>query len=213
MGTSVEWDYFLSIEEDFIGTIPFVELCSANASTYSTQYAKILLAAASETDTVLKHLCKAIDRDCGVNNEQGYRQFLVKDRKFPLHAVKVAPLRFEFPSVPWNTYVFDNPKTPEWWTAYNKLKHHLDEGFCEATLRNSFDAICGLFASLLFLYEQKGLTVLSPAPRLIDIGEGFRIKRTRLMRTEETALLFINNLSEDRKKAFDSSELISDDSF
>ena len=56
MTTSVEWDYFLSIEEDFIRTIPFVEPREGNFDTYSTQYAKILLAAASETDTVLKRL-------------------------------------------------------------------------------------------------------------------------------------------------------------
>lgn len=61
MAYSVEWNYFPTIEEDFIKTIPFVEPSKDNFDTYSTQYAKILLAAASETDTILKRLCKAID--------------------------------------------------------------------------------------------------------------------------------------------------------
>ena len=33
MTTSVEWDYFLSIKEDFIRTIPFVEPREGNFDT------------------------------------------------------------------------------------------------------------------------------------------------------------------------------------
>lgn len=203
MTTSVEWDYFLSIEEDFIRTIPFVEPREGNFDTYSTQYAKILLAAASETDTVLKRLCKTIDPSCRKKSEQGYREFLVKGKRVPLLNAKAKSLRFGLSSTPWASYDFDNPQTPEWWTAYNKVKHHLDEGFRRATLRNTFDAMCGLFVSLLFLYETEGLLQLSPAPRLLDVEEGFRAKRTRLISTEETALLLIANLPDDRRKLFE----------
>lgn len=104
MTTSVEWDYFLSIEEDFIRTIPFVEPREGNFDTYSTQYAKILLAAASETDTVLKRLCKTIDPSCRKKSEQGYREFLVKGKRVPLLNAKAKSLRFGLSSTPWASY-------------------------------------------------------------------------------------------------------------
>lgn len=52
----VEWDCLLSIEEDFMDTFQYVEPCETNMDVHSIRFAKILLAAASETDTVLKRL-------------------------------------------------------------------------------------------------------------------------------------------------------------
>ncbi len=199
MEYSVEWNYFLTIEEDFIKTIPFVEPSKDNFDTYSTQYAKILLAAASETDTILKRLCKAIDPSCKKRSEQSYREFLVKEHKVPLYAAKTKILQYNLSSAPWESYEFEKPETPDWWTAYNKVKHHLDKGFEKATLKNALCSICGLFVSILFLSEKEGVEYLSSAPRLIDIESGFEAKRTRLTSTEETALLLINNLPEERK--------------
>lgn len=165
MTYSVEWNYFLTIEEDFIKTIPFAEPSENNFDTYSTQYAKILLAAASETDTILKRLCKAIDPSCKKRSEQSYREFLVKEHKVPLYAAKTKILQYNLSSAPWESYEFEKPETPDWWTAYNKVKHHLDEGFKKATLKNALCSICGLFVSILFLSEKEGGRIpLSCAP-------------------------------------------------
>lgn len=110
MAYSVEWNYFLTIEEDFIKTIPFVEPSKDNFDTYSTQYAKILLAAASETDTILKRLCKVIDPSCKKRSEQSYREFLAKKHEAPLYAAKAKILQYNLSSAPWANYEFKSPK-------------------------------------------------------------------------------------------------------
>ena len=51
------WNYFLSIEKDFIRTIDFVHLDAANAGAFSNEYAKLILLLGSEIDVVAKMLC------------------------------------------------------------------------------------------------------------------------------------------------------------
>lgn len=197
----MEWDYFLSIEEDFIRTIPYVEPCEKNFDAHSIKYAKILLAAASEADAVLKRLCRVI-ADQDVKGERCYRDTLIKECNVPLQAVTVGAFRYGMSAIPWDSYNPSNPRTPDWWSAYNKVKHRLDEGYEEATLKNAFHSICGLFVALLFLYRAEGYKHLSPAPELLTIESGFWTKRTRLLGADEPALLIIDNLPEERKACF-----------
>jgi hypothetical protein len=46
------WSYYVSLEDDLIETGRYVEICEDNFDTYSTQFTRLLLAAASEVDVV-----------------------------------------------------------------------------------------------------------------------------------------------------------------
>ena len=58
---SLHWDYFLSLEEDLLRSVRFVEPVEDNFGTYSTEFAGVILGAASEVDVVLKLLCREVN--------------------------------------------------------------------------------------------------------------------------------------------------------
>ena len=189
----VEWDYFLSIEEDFMDTFQYVEPCEMNMDVHSIRFAKILLAAASETDTVLKRLCKTLDGGCSARSEQGYRNELILRHGLPFSKVKVVATRYCLEMRPCQNWAAANPKTPYWWTAYNKVKHQLDANCCDASLRNAFRSLCGLFAALLFPYEAEGVEVVDPAPKLLMIGSGIPVRNDMMIGTAQRVLIFEEN--------------------
>lgn len=49
------WQYFLALEDDLVHTTRYVE--PAQRDVYSLEYAKIILLAGSEIETVLRQLC------------------------------------------------------------------------------------------------------------------------------------------------------------
>jgi hypothetical protein len=55
------WNYFKSIEADLEACSRYVEFTAANFHTYSVEFARIIMAAGSEIDTVAKELCRQID--------------------------------------------------------------------------------------------------------------------------------------------------------
>lgn len=58
-------------------------------------------------------------------------------------------------------------KSPLWWTAYNKVKHHRHTDFERATLKNFLNAVAGLFVAVVHLYPEQARGGEShPAARL-----------------------------------------------
>ena len=54
------WEYFLAIESDLENCCRYVEFSSDNYGTYSIEFARIIMAASAEFDTLAKNLCQAI---------------------------------------------------------------------------------------------------------------------------------------------------------
>ena len=61
------WEYFLSLESDLEDCSKYVEFTSTNYKTYSIEFAKIILLASAEFDTVAKELCKIINPNINLN--------------------------------------------------------------------------------------------------------------------------------------------------
>lgn len=59
--TIPHWNYFLALEHDLEILSRYVEFEERNFDCFSIESARILLAAASETDVVCKMICKSID--------------------------------------------------------------------------------------------------------------------------------------------------------
>jgi hypothetical protein len=80
--------------------------------------------------------------------------------------------RYPFPVKPWSFWKpgLTNKFSPQWWDAYNLVKHRRDQNFHEANQANVLNGLSGLFALLLYLYRSVDRIELQPFPRLLDFG-------------------------------------------
>jgi len=149
------WSYYFSLEDDLMETNRYVEICEDNFDTYSTQFTRLLLAAASEVDVVAKMLCKQIDPHGKPKNIDDYRRVIVP--AFPaILAIQMGiewnPLRIK----PWESWARSTPTNPDWWCAYNGVKHERNANFKDGNLRNALAAIASLYCLVRHLEEDKG---------------------------------------------------------
>ncbi len=169
---SNHWNYFLALDADVVRLSRYLEPTEHNFNAHSIELSRILLVAASEIDVVAKMMCVKIDENSKANNMDQYRkEILLNDSRIADTHVHVPRYRLSFK--PWEEWA--KGKNPQWWKAYNNVKHQRHIHFAEANLNNSLNAVAGLFVLLLFYYRnesQNGL--LSPDPTLLRAGEPFK---------------------------------------
>ena len=150
------WQYCLSIERNLEKTLDFVDISFNNKTTYSFEYAKIIMLACSEIDMLCRLLCKAIDPSTDFDDTstrsgdiKEYAKIILP--KFPritsfelsgLNGVKYKP--FE-------NWILNPYSSPEWWFAYNKVKHYRHVEFEKATQSNAFYSVAGMIVLNLYL--------------------------------------------------------------
>lgn len=149
--TFATWRYFLSLEDQFIRTLDYVDLSPDNSKTYSNEFAKLLLLAGSEVDVVAKQLCAQENPDWKREDIRDYAACIndAFDRK--LHT---QPVRFPYhlgERFPWKTWGNPEPTSPKWWRAYNNVKHERDKHFPDANQENVVEAMCGLLVLIKYL--------------------------------------------------------------
>ena len=164
---SQQWYYFLSIERDFIRTIDFVELHPDNNKTFSNEYAKLLLLIGSEVDVVAKLLCNKVASGQKAANIENYKAILTR-RFVGIHSVEIKIPRYSTERRPWLMWDPSVGESPDWWGAYNRVKHQRDIHYAGASQNNTISALCGLFALLLYLHSEDDH--LQPYPELLDNG-------------------------------------------
>jgi hypothetical protein len=164
------WEYFLALESDLEATARFVEMRPENYEVFSIEYARLLLAAASEVDVLCKRLCKVVDPNSTPRNITDYRRAI--NRAYPqFHTIEVIIPRFELSLHPWRAWVGDN--NPSWWASYNKIKHSRDIYYQQANLQNVLDSLAGLFVVVLYLHKAEKINEkLYPYPRLLSLHRG-----------------------------------------
>lgn len=163
------WNYFLSIERDFVNTLEFVELDDANASTFSDAFAKLLLLIGSEVDVVAKMLCESVAPTTKAKNIVDYRDVLTGH--FPgIATVEMDIPKFRTSRRPWESWGASPSASPVWWTAYNDIKHERDKHIPKASQGNVLCALCGLMALLLYLYPED--QDFRTYPQLLDYDLG-----------------------------------------
>ena len=138
----LHWRYFLSLEADVVRLSRFIEFSNQNFPAFSVELARLILGVGSEVDVVAKQLCKAADAASKPRTMDDYRRVL-----------RAAHPRIEqFLSFgPWRNW--QNDQNPNWWRAYNQVKHHRDKRFGEANLENTLSALAGLLVLVLHLYS------------------------------------------------------------
>ncbi len=151
-----EWEYFLALEADLERCTRFVEFDQRNLSTFSIEFAKLLLAAGSEVDVLAKVICDKLDPAAPAGNIDQYRACIMAHRPAFADAQVTISRYFSAPFTPWATWkpaAVGSPTNPPWWGSYNKVKHERNTYFDQATLGNVLNAFAGYFAALLTCLE------------------------------------------------------------
>ena len=169
----IHWRYFLALEEDLLRISRFIEFTDENYSTFSIELASILLGASAEVDIVAKQLCKKIKTGKKADNIKQYTDQL--GPALPKIGEFIVELpRFGLRLNPWENWTLTHRKSPLWWTAHNNVKHNRHTYFDEANLKNTLNAVAGLYVLVLYLYQELALEGrLSPNPTVFRPGEKF----------------------------------------
>lgn len=166
------WNYLLALDSDLVTLSRYVDFCEHNFECYSIEIVRILLAAAAEVDVVCKQLCQKVEPTSVADSIGGYRKELT--RAFPeIPKIVVSIPRYGLNLQPWQSWEDTaGDENPQWWTAYNKVKHHRHTHYDRANLENGLNAVAGLFVIVLHLYEEQAcLGRLKPSPQLLRLAE------------------------------------------
>jgi hypothetical protein len=177
----LHWNYFLALEKDVEELARYIEFDKENFNTFSIQLAHCLLSISSEVDVVAKELCIEIEQDSKTSNINDYRKLITA--KYPsLMEEPVFLHRYNLTFKPWLSWA--DGVNPEWWQAYNSVKHKRGEHFDEANLKNVLNSLSGLFLLIVYLREtqienlrtifsEETLNTLRPLPTLLRLNEAY----------------------------------------
>jgi hypothetical protein len=148
-----EWSYYFALEDDFVHTSRYVETCEDNFNTYSIQFVRLLLAAGSEVDVIAKEICKkhTPKKLYGIDD---FRPVLLSAHPATSNitiGIQWNPLRLK----PWDSW--SQNINPEWWGAYNDVKHNRTTTLKLANLKNAIHALAGLYVLMLHLDKPQGM--------------------------------------------------------
>lgn len=123
----IYWDYYQTLEKEFLSTENFLAIDEINENAYSIAYMKLLLEIGSEVDILSKQLCSIID--CNFNTEQSKMPTYCRtiDRMLPNFRNDSVIIRRKREFTPW-LKVFEHcgNRNAEysWWQIYNGVKHN-----------------------------------------------------------------------------------------
>ncbi len=143
------WRYFLALEADLKTLSRFIELHPDNYSAYSTELTKLLLASGSEVDVMLKELAFCIKGSRVENKIKAYRSAVLgRYKKF--WDLEIVIPSFNISLSPWKNW--QSNKNPDWWNAYDRVKHYRTSEFKLANLKNVMNTMAALYATVVYYY-------------------------------------------------------------
>jgi hypothetical protein len=145
------WQYLRTLDSDLENVTRYVDINPENFRTFSIEFVRLILAAGSEIDVVAKLLCGKIDPSKSCKNINDYLEIIIG--KYPkFHTMIIDVPQYEMQLVPWE--LWGNKTNPDWWTAYNDVKHKRDIHFADANLENTINAIAGLYVMIWYLHRE-----------------------------------------------------------
>lgn len=145
------WNYYRQLENDFFLCVPYCEIDVDNDKAYSIKYLQLLLSICSEIDTICKVFCKEINGKIDIDN-CGIQEYMdVLPKRYPTFAKEeVSFMGVGYRTMqPWKSIEKGYP--PNWWVAYNKVKHHRDKvengkiNYKLANQKNVADSLAALY--------------------------------------------------------------------
>lgn len=152
------WEYYRDLErqfEDFLNYVPYLD---RNEDTYSFRLVNLILAIGAHINSAFEEMAKYAEfaekyptllkkikkREAGIKDYY----VLAAYYKLPQREVMFKRLPTRENIIPFKGYerVKDEKvKTPDWWRAYNSVKHRFSQSFEKANLKNTRNALAGAF--------------------------------------------------------------------
>ena len=162
------WYYFRSLTNQLQDTEQYVdhtlnsegEMC--NATTFSNEFAKILMLAASEFETIAKALCEEAHISMKWNsNIISISKAILRTYPNIGNTEILTPYSVMKPLKNWNIISTVTKKGKQkdvlvglsWWQNHNDVKHNRKAAFMNANLKNSVDAMGSLMIIELYLSQ------------------------------------------------------------
>ncbi|MCG6157080.1 hypothetical protein [Rubinisphaera margarita] len=137
-------------EAAFQTAAKYVPYCPEHLDVWSPQFAQIILECASQVDS----LWKAVEK---TENPSSSTDKLTIKNHWDRYRDSVSPQKVIFfggpnPAVisPFDVWSDTTFQSPDWWQAYNKLKHDRFTYQAEATMSNALRSIAGLFLAIVY---------------------------------------------------------------
>lgn len=145
----------LSVESMLHEAIRFVPYCEEHKQVWSPHFAQIILEAASQVDSIWKSTTK-IDYPTAAKKVD--IEFYLAKFGSLVARQRVVFFAGVMPCTIWPFECWVNPKpkaskvsnAPNWWQAYNDIKHDRFANQDKATLEHAVNAIAALFLSILY---------------------------------------------------------------
>lgn len=167
----VHWNYFLTLEKDLELISRYIEFEEENFMCYSIELARLLMIASSEVEVVAKQLCKKINPDSKASKLKHCKKIIIESYPLIVSFQALIPKFGLNELTPWINWKESNGE-PDWFAAYNKVKHHRDKLYKEANLKNVINSVAGLFILLLYFYKEKAENAeLLPIPSFLRVKE------------------------------------------
>jgi hypothetical protein len=135
----------------FRETIPFVEPCAANRSTFSARYAELLRGAGAAFSSFMSSISRAERPDI-----RDFRTALLnQDPRLPQRSVRLGSRWKPEAANLWPFAEMTAEKSPAWWNPYNNLKHHEVDSHADANLENVLNAVGGI-ELVVYAFGERG---------------------------------------------------------
>lgn len=139
------WNYYLSLENDLANTSRYIEP-AGQENVHSFEFAKILILACTEVESVFKLICGATEgKEVGDIGE--YKRILLS--RYPkIVDATVTVSRLGEDIQPYSEWTAGSLS---WWSAYQQVKHSRGSHFSFASYRNAVNALAALYIAIFYL--------------------------------------------------------------
>lgn len=146
------WNYYLSLESDLSNTSRYIEP-SGQENVHSFEFAKLLILACTEVESVFKSICSKIEGKQPEGNIAKYKEIILGRYPKIINAtVTVSRLSMNIePFQEWSTGPLP------WWGAYQEVKHSRGLHFDQATYKNAVYAIAALYILIFYLAKTEDI--------------------------------------------------------
>jgi len=152
------WNYFLSLEDEFINIETIIPVDDTNNNTFSINYMKIYFALCSEIDVIFKEFIEYngwYTFSSSDGNFGKYKDIILQ--QLPKFTNEIIIFSEKKEIKPFNSW--DSNMKPIWWEDYNNIKHNRTlkingfESFKRANQENILNAFCALYQLEMYFYK------------------------------------------------------------
>jgi len=168
------WNNYKSIESNFLDFLEYVPYCESNIKMYSPKLAGLLLQIGGYVDSAFKEMAKYFVLRAYIKKKDGTAKrakvitdivdaYSVYGTIYNLSSNNgdhlIAKLDFgDKEMYPFKNFSSSNFDSPEWWDAYNKVKHEYSLHYKKASIDNVLNGLAGAF--LLNAIHYPGIKLL-----------------------------------------------------